>query len=455
MVEALERLYAERVTEQIERLAHHATAAELWPKALAYNRQAGAKAAWRSAHREAVGYFERALRAGRRLPETAATTEQMVDLYLQLRWSLVPLGEYGMLAASLREAEAVVARSGDQHRLGELANSMTNFLRVVGDCDGALAAGERARAIGVALGERGLQLRATFQLGNVHRQLGDYHRAILEFEAAANALVDDLLYERFGEPSVLSVHARLWLAVSLTEVGRFDAAAEAGESAIRIADEAKNAYSLTNAHYGLGSVHLRRGNAARAIELLERAVALCREGSFMLLLPPTLSALGGALTLAGRLEEASPCLEFAVETAAAKGFLGSSSLYIARLAEARLLAGREREARELGLRALDAARKHKERGHEAWALYLLGRLDAAGGAAASACEVLTQALSLADERGMRPLVAHCHATLGGLYARSDRRDDGRDHLLRAAALFREMGMGGWLEKTESELAKLA
>src|SRR5262249_30754539 len=81
-----------------ERLAHHALAAERWPQALAYCRQAGARAAWRSAHREAVQYFEGALEAIRRLPETHAIQEETLDLYTQLRWSLVPLGEYPKVA---------------------------------------------------------------------------------------------------------------------------------------------------------------------------------------------------------------------------------------------------------------------------------------------------------------------------------------------------------------------
>jgi hypothetical protein len=46
---------------------------------------------------------------------------------------------------------------------------------------------------------------------------------------------------------------------------------------------------------------------------------LCREGNYDLLLPPTAAAPGEALTLAGRVEEALPLLEQAVETAAAKG----------------------------------------------------------------------------------------------------------------------------------------
>jgi len=41
IVAALEALAAERLAEQVDRLAHHAVRGELWDKALAYCRQAG------------------------------------------------------------------------------------------------------------------------------------------------------------------------------------------------------------------------------------------------------------------------------------------------------------------------------------------------------------------------------------------------------------------------------
>jgi predicted ATPase len=63
IVEAIEGLSADRLAEQVDRLAHHALRGEVWDKAVTYCRQAGEKTMARSAHREAVGYFEQALGA--------------------------------------------------------------------------------------------------------------------------------------------------------------------------------------------------------------------------------------------------------------------------------------------------------------------------------------------------------------------------------------------------------
>ena len=65
----------------------------------------------RSAHREAVGYFEEALSALAHLPETRATREHAIDLRLALRSALSPRGDLGRILAILREAEALAKPS--------------------------------------------------------------------------------------------------------------------------------------------------------------------------------------------------------------------------------------------------------------------------------------------------------------------------------------------------------
>jgi predicted ATPase len=107
IVEALEALARDRVVEQVERLAHHALRGEVWDKALVYCQQAGEKTMARSAHREAVGYFEQVLSALTHLPEQRATREQAIDLRLALRHALVPSGDFGRMLTLLREAEAL------------------------------------------------------------------------------------------------------------------------------------------------------------------------------------------------------------------------------------------------------------------------------------------------------------------------------------------------------------
>jgi len=65
-----------------------------------------------------------------------------------------------------------------------------------------------------------------------------------------------------------------------------------------------------------------------------------------------------------------------------------------------------------------------------------------------------QALALAEPRGMRPLVAHCHLGLAKLYRRTGKREQAQEHLTTATTMYREMGMTYWLEKAEAQMREL-
>jgi predicted ATPase len=93
IVEAIEQVYHSRLTEQVDRLGQHAFRGEVWDKAVRYLRQAGGKAAGHSAHREAVACLEQARAALTHLPQSRDQLAQAVDILLDLRTSLNPLGE--------------------------------------------------------------------------------------------------------------------------------------------------------------------------------------------------------------------------------------------------------------------------------------------------------------------------------------------------------------------------
>src|SRR5262249_31306601 len=93
VVGAIERLHPDRRSEHVERLAHHAHRGELRDKAVHYLRQAGAKAAARSALVDAQECFEVALDVLKALPESRETLEEAFDIRLDLRQVLRQLGE--------------------------------------------------------------------------------------------------------------------------------------------------------------------------------------------------------------------------------------------------------------------------------------------------------------------------------------------------------------------------
>jgi tetratricopeptide (TPR) repeat protein len=210
------------------------------------------------------------------------------------------------------------------------------------------------------------------------------------------------------------------------------------------------------ASWGVGLLTLRQGDLPKALPWLERAVGLCHEADLRLFFPLVDAALGAAYTLGGRGADAVPLLTQAREQTIATEMSSFQARCRLSLSEAHLLAGRLEEAHALAEGALAHARAHQERGHQAYALRLLGEIaarreppecDQAG-------DDYRQALTLAEELGMRPLVAHCHLGLGTLYATIGHRAEARAELSAAIELYRAMEMTFWLPQAEAALAQV-
>src|SRR5262249_19952714 len=181
IVEALEALSPDRLAEQVERLAYHAMRGEAWDKALVYNRQAGARVAARSAYREAVAYFEQALVALEHLPERRATLEQAIDVRLDLRNVLFPLGEHARIFDHLRAAEALAERLDDPQRFGWIAGYLCMSFSALNEYNRAIAAGQRALALATTCGAFDVQVVALTYLGGAYYAVGDFRQALDAF----------------------------------------------------------------------------------------------------------------------------------------------------------------------------------------------------------------------------------------------------------------------------------
>ena len=453
---AIEVLYPDRLAEHVERLGHHALRGEQWAQAVGYLQQAGAKAAARSAHRQAVAYFEQALTAVGHLPESRDTLEQAIDLRFDLRNSLHPLGERQRVYAYLQEAEVLADALEDARRLGWVATYKSAYALTVGDPAGAVAAGQRGLAIASTLEDLALSIETTYRLGMTCWVLGDYRRATAFFTQTAEPLQGELIYESFGQHQLPAAASRGWSAHCLAELGEFAQGIACGDEAVRIAEAGEHLFSISGVYCHLGGLYVCKGDIEKAIPLLQRALAVCQAAEIRLLFAHNVTTLGYAYALAGRVGEAIPLLEQGVEVAASSQ-LGFHSLAITWLSEAYLLAGRVQDAQALAARALTLARERKERGNEARALRLLGEIAVHSDPPdyEQPESHYRHALALAEELGMRPLVAHCHLGLGTLYQKIGREEQGKAELATAAEMYRGLEMTFWLAKAETALAQVA
>ncbi len=456
IVEAIERLYPDRLAEQVELLAHHTFHGELWEKATTYLRQAGAKAADRSAHREAVSYFDRAIAALKHLPESRQTIEQAIDIRIEMRSSLQPLGEQAKVLERMREAQGLAESLNDQRRLGQVSAYLSGYFNQAGeDPIQAIENGQRALSISSAIGDFILQVQANHFLGSAYLAVDDYDRAFNHLTRNVESLVGDQIYDRFGLAFLPAVGSRCQLVFLLEERGEFNAAAVHGDDAIHIAEIANHPFSLCTAYFGVGHLHLTKGVIDKAIAMLEHSLETCRLWNLYQNVPRVAAALGYAYAVAGRRGEAMTLLTLANERAKAAGMVWRS-LTGAQLIQGFLLIGNRQEAALLASRALESSRRHSQRSREALALYVQGEIASAANPVAfeNAEGSFRGANIISDELKMRPLLAHCHVGLGKLYRRTGDYEKAKTQLANGVAMMREMEMGLWLERAEAELKEL-
>jgi tetratricopeptide (TPR) repeat protein len=221
-----------------------------------------------------------------------------------------------------------------------------------------------------------------------------------------------------------------------------------------MAEELGHSAPIARALCCLGYVYCGCGDADRATDVSTRSLALAREHDVRNLIQAASARLGVAYTLGGRATEAVACLEEAVETEQSANRMDAFTLVS--LGRAYLSAGRPDDASGRAWEALATCRERSTRNFAASALHLLG--DIAAGleppAPEHAEQHYRQALGVAEELGMRPLVAHCQLGLGKLYRRMDKQQQAQGHLTAATTMYREMGMTYWLEQAEAELAEM-
>ncbi len=454
IVGAVETLMPDRLPEQVERLALHAVRGEVWEKAIHYLREAGMKALWRSANREAAAYFEQALTHLASIPETAETLAQAVDIRLELRNALVPLGESVRILTCLKEAESLARKLEDARRLGWISVYLSRHLWISGRSQESRRYAKTAYETADACADPSLKVRSSLYLGFSHQTSGDYERAATCYREVAQTLSGDLGRTRRGPTTLPVASALAFWARGLADQGEFEQGIGRGQEALHISEAAEHMYNLLLALWSLGYLYSIRGDFRSAVAPLERGLDLSRQWSvteFSSLYLPW--SLGYAYALSGRVDEGFRLLEQGIRTAEPLGEKAFLAMALVQWGEACLHAARVEEARAHAGRALALARDGKERGHEAYALLLLGSITAhADPPDRKAAEKhFQQAMTLAKELGMRPVVARCGLGLGQLYRERGLRHQAEETVFQARDLFREMKMTFWLETAEGEL----
>jgi tetratricopeptide (TPR) repeat protein len=433
-------------------LARHYRGAELWGKAATHFRQAGIHAMSRSGYREAVACLEQALEALSQLASEPETLQRGIDIRLDLRTALYPLGEFERTLRYLREAQPLAEQLGDERRLGRVSAYLCVAMRRLGDMEGAVTAGERTLSLAKAIDDLSLRVATTLYLGQALWFSGAGRRAVDVLRMNADTLTPDQLRQRFGAPGYPGVFSMTDMASFLAELGEFAEAKRVGDKGLAAAEELAHPFTSIAAHIAVASVYLAAGDFARAAAGLEKARSLCEGGDFPVQRIGVLGRLGYAYAFSNRRDDGMALLEAAAEHVdRVDGFWRPRLL--GWLSETYLHAGRVEAAARVAERAL-AATPPKAPGVRAWMVWLAGEVTSHGQHVdvERAIHHYADADAIADAVGLKLLRARCALGLGRLYrAAGDPR--AHAHLDAAVAAFKAMGLAYWLSIAESELAR--
>jgi class 3 adenylate cyclase/tetratricopeptide (TPR) repeat protein len=442
IVAALEaRRPAEMDSRHVDRLAHHALRGEIWDKAVLYARAAGQLALARHAHRVAAAYFEQAIAALSHAPTDSASIRVAIDLRLELRYALGPLGEYRRVFALLTEAKQLAETAREEGRLGLISCVLCNYATLRFELPQALAHGAQALDIASAHDDRALATATHGMMSLAYYLSGDY-RCAAESGRQAERAEGAVGRDRFGlvvPPAVYGTSVGSW---ALAELGEFAEAHQMAARGLAAAEKLNHPHSIAFACHGLGIVYLRQGVPTAAVTVLERAMALCESADLPAVFLELAGPLASAYAEAGRAVDAIALLERAVAQALALRHRLGHALRSGGMAEALLAAGRAEEAAPLAQLYVELTRAVNSRGALAGALHLLARvavqIDPPD--AHTAEKALDDCIARATELGMRPLRARALLTRGELLQRIGRLEDSRTILTEAARDFRALGM---------------
>ena len=436
IVEAIERLYPDRLAEQVERLAHHAFRGEMWDKTVAYLHEAGRKAAARSAYKEAASYFEQALEALRHLPESRQTLEQAINIRVDLGPALIAIGGY-----SAPEVERIYTQAREMcERLGEtpqLFPVLWGLARVYDhrDLNMGREMGEQLLALAERVREPALLLEAhherwanLFSLGELTSALTHTERGIELYNPQEHRQYAFL----YGghDPGVCGLrHA----AMTLWLLGYPDQALERSRDALALAQKLSHPYSLVHALFYSAWVHQQRGERQAVDERIGAAVTLATEQGF------TRWVLQGAVLQGWLLAQHGKGQEGILKMRQGATVVREQSYYAVPLAEAY---GKEGQSEE-GLRVIseELARVHKigERFYEVELYRIKGELllkkPVTDEEQAEGC--FQKALEVARSQSAKSLELRATMSLSRLWQKRGKQKEARQLLAEIYSWFTE------------------
>jgi class 3 adenylate cyclase/tetratricopeptide (TPR) repeat protein len=437
LVDALERLHADRLSEQVELLAHHAARGGLGDKAVHYLTQAAAKSVGRSATREAAEFYESALGILGALSETPDRLSQALDILIAQGPALITLKSAisPEVAALYARADALVGRLGDASRRFPVLWGQWFIHYNRARYEQALATGRRLLEEARGGADSGRLVEAHHAMWPTLLAMGDARAAVPHMEHGI------ALYDRAQHAAQASLYAghdpgacaHYQLAIARWLLGHPDRAVEHADDAQRLSDGLRHPQTMTISLWFTTWLLYQRGEREAAAETAQRLAALIETYGYVpwsdlvhvAIVGPAPARLGAA-----------GLQDLQRRIAGTRTAAWRRTLCLCIAAELALETGHAPEARA-ALAAVEDASRSAMLAPEIRRLEGEACLHESPGKSGDAERAFHEAVELARRRDERSLELRAETSLARLLAATGRRDEARRRLAAIHGWFTE------------------
>lgn len=406
IVKVIETTFATEADPHIDLLAFHSERAEDWQRATTYFHQVGRVALARSACQQAVDSFAKSLSLSEKLPDTDCLQTFGMNIRLDIRNALMPLGRHREILPYLLEAADLGIKNGSETQLTLTYSYLAHYYWLVGDWKQSIEYGELSLRSADDSHNFGLQTVTRFILGLAYYSIGDFAGSIRYLDFNDDLRVRDQLKSRFGMFATPSVVSAGWMSWGAAELGSFEDALKWAQESRELARLTGRPFDDIQGNLALGGILLMRGEVSEAIQYLQDAVKICERADVRILFPRVAAALGYAFALEGKSDRARELSERALQQADKMDLASMRSFCSRWICEVKLLASDPSDALESARTMLRECEASGEKAHIAWAHYLVGAALIADGDIADGLVAYEKAEKMALSLNMRPLEAH-------------------------------------------------
>lgn len=300
--ETIEKLYANRLDDHLDKLVHHYRLSGNGRKTVHYLHQAGQHAYERSAVADALTHFNAALETVRQLPSDGAVTELELALQISLGNSLMSTGGYAAegTAKAFERARELCGKVGDSSQLVPALFGLWAFHNFGGKLKAAQELGEELLSIAERRQDPATLLMAHTSLGITLTYSGELRAALEHCTKGVSVFSPAERLPAFLAQARSS--CRTWLALILALTGRPEPAFRLSNEAVNAALESRQTVALSNALIGAGVVALVLGDSAVAKARSEELIGVAERERFVLHLSWGRIQHGYSLALEGKTE---------------------------------------------------------------------------------------------------------------------------------------------------------